>query len=443
MDFNKIILRSKELGIDEIEIYSGTSKGTAIALFDGEVDKFTVKDLEVVSIRGIYNGKMGYISTEKLSDDEIDGVLHQLVSNAKLINTTDESIIYAGSKEYKVLPIKKNNFLEVSSADKINLLKTLETSIKNADERIKQVANCQYSETISEVKIVNSKGLNLQKSDFYGFLMAAGVARTDTDVQSVFDYEIKDDFFQFNPKELGKTIAKETVSKLNGDTVPSKSYEVVLRNDVVADMLYAFKGMFSGEVLQKNLTLLKGKEQTRVMGTNITIVDDPFLIEGLSKSSFDDEGVACNRLELVSKGVFNGFIHNLKTARVFKTESTGHGFKPSIYTAVSVSPTNLYLERGNSNYDQLFEGIQEGLLITDVEGLHSGIDAVSGSFSLKSSGFMIENGIITKPVKLIVISGKFLDLLSHVSHVANDLRFTYTGVGAPSIRVPELKVSGK
>ena len=57
MDFEKIVTRSKEVGIEDIEIYAGTSIGTSISLFNGEVDKFTVKDLEVVSIRGIYQGK--------------------------------------------------------------------------------------------------------------------------------------------------------------------------------------------------------------------------------------------------------------------------------------------------------------------------------------------------------------------------------------------------
>lgn len=443
MNFEKIVARSKEVGIDEIEIYAGTSIGTSIALFNGEVDKFTVKELEVVSVRGIYQGKMGYITTEKLNDDDIDSLLDALKQNALMIESKEESIIYEGSKEYRLLPKKENPFVKVSSADKIELLKTLEQTIKSTDERIKQVSNCSYSETVSEVKIINSKGLNLQKSDFYGFMMAAGVARTENEVTSTFDYQIKDDFNAFDPLTLGQEIAKATVSKLNADTVSSKSYPIVLKSDVVSDLLGAFKGMFSGEMLFKNLTLLKGKENTQIMGENITIIDDPFFEEGLSKSSFDDEGVACNEFELVKNGVFKGFMHNLKTAKIFGVSPTGHGFKPSIYASVGVAPTNLYVKPGIHSFDQLLDGIKEGIYITEVEGLHSGIDPVSGSFSLKSSGFLIENGKLSRAVKLIVMSGKFLDLFSNVERIGNDLRFTYSGIGSPSIRVKELQISGK
>jgi len=443
MDFEKIVTRSKEVGIEDIEIYAGTSIGTSISLFNGEVDKFTVKDLEVVSIRGIYQGKMGYITTEKLSDDDIDSLLESLKQNALMIEAKEESIIYEGSKEYRLLPHKENPFLKVSSAEKIELLKTLEKSIKETDPRIKQVSNCSYSESVSEVRIINSKGLNLKKSDFYGFMMAAGVARTESEVTSVFDYQIKDNFTSFDPVSLGQEIAKATVSKLNADTVASKSYPVVLKNDVVADLIGAFKGMFSGEMLFKNLTLLKGKENTQIMGENISIIDDPFLEEGLSKSSFDDEGVACNEFEVVKDGVFKGFMHNLKTAKIFKTNPTGHGFKPSIYASVGVAPTNLYLKPGTNEFDALLEGIEEGIYITQVEGLHAGIDPVSGSFSLKSSGFLIEQGKLSRAVKLIVASGKFLELFNQVEQIGNDLRFTYSGIGAPSIKIKQLQISGK
>ena len=443
MNFQSIIDRSKERGITEIEIYSGTNKGTAITWFNGNVDKLTVKDLEVVSIRGIFNGKMGYVTTEKCMDEEIDALLQRLIENALLIGTADQAFIFEGSSQYRSIPPRKLDFMDKSTAEKMELVRRLESGILKTDERIKQVSNCQYSETISEVRILNSKGLNLSKKDGYGFLMAAGVARTDSDVQSVFDYQIADHFDAFDPEKLGKEIAKETLAKLNGETVPSKSYSVVLKNRVVADLLNAFRPMFSGESLYKNLTLLKGKENETIMGENITIVDDPFLDEGLSKSSFDDEGVACDKLTLVDHGVFRSFMHNLKTANHFKTQSTGHGFKPSIYASVGIAPTNLYLERGTQSFESLFKTMSEGLLITEIEGLHAGIDPVSGSFSLKSSGFLIENGQIVRPVKLIVISGKFLEMLRQVESIADDLRFTYTGVGAPSIRIKEINVSGK
>jgi PmbA protein len=93
--------------------------------------------------------------------------------------------------------------------------------------------------------------------------------------------------------------------------------------------------------------------------------------------------------------------------------------------------------------EQLLEGVDKGIYITKCAGLHAGLNPISGSFNLQSTGYLIENGKKTRPVTLIVVSGNFLEMMNNVEKVGNDLIKNFLGVGAPSIKVKGLMVSGK
>ena len=156
---------------------------------------------------------------------------------------------------------------------------------------------------------------------------------------------------------------------------------------------------------------------------------------------FDDEGVACYDKEVIKEGKFVTFLHNLKTAYYFKTESTGNGFK--IGANVGVKGANLHIAPGKVDKQTMISSISEGLLITVLDGLHAGVNPISGDFSLKASGFLINNGKLTRPVSLIVIAGNFFSLLKEVETVGSDLYFSYYGVGSPSIKLAKIAVSGE
>ena len=58
----------------------------------------------------------------------------------------------------------------------------------------------------------------------------------------------------------------------------------------------------------------------------------------------------------------------------------------------SVDFAYTYLVNGDTSLDDLVKSIDKGLLITNLQGLHSGLNPISGDFSLQSSGFYIEDG---------------------------------------------------
>lgn len=173
------------------------------------------------------------------------------------------------------------------------------------------------------------------------------------------------------------------------------------------------------------------------------MVNDPLFPDAISQSAFDDEGVACHKTDIISNGVMTSLLHNLSTSKRLNTESTGNGFKGSVMAPVGVRPYNLYLEPKDASYEAMLESIDEGLVITSLQGLHAGVNAINGEFSLQSAGYFVKNGKVEHPVTLIVVSGNLFDVLNNIEMIGNDLTFTFSRVGSPSVKISSLSISGQ
>lgn len=440
MNYTELIKRSYELGFSDLEVYERTSSDLTIAIYNGVVDKNKISDVTVSTIRGIYNGKMASMILENLEED-IDFVLENLLKNAKSLTTEEEFMIYEGDKEYPKVKHVENDFSNYTNFDKAELLKQLELKVKQKDSRIVFVPYCNYQEVKSAVKITNSKGLNVEKTNQYCALIVQAVARENNDSQSGFKVDVKLRYDDLNVDKIVDDVVTKTVAMLNAKSIPSKNYPVIIENDAMTDLLSSFMGVFSGEAAIKKLTPLLEKENQLIMSDLVTIVDDPMCSEAIMNEPFDDEGVACYKKEIVSNGVFKTFLHNLKTAKYFKTKSTGNGFKSG--STITVSGANVYITPGEKSKNDLIKEMNEGLLLTTLEGLHAGVNAISGDFSLKAQGFLVEKGQVSRAVTLIVAAGNFYKLMKDVVAVGNDLEIGHQGIAAPSILFKGIAIFGE
>ena len=111
--------------------------------------------------------------------------------------------------------------------------------------------------------------------------------------------------------------------------------------------------------------------------------------------------------------------------------------------AIGISTSFLQVKPGKKSKEEILEKINNGIQITNVQGLHSGMNPLSGDFSLQASGYRIENGKITTPVNLITIAGNLFEVFKDIDEVGNDLHLSYSGILTPSVSVKKLAISGK
>lgn len=206
-------------------------------------------------------------------------------------------------------------------------------------------------------------------------------------------------------------------------------------------MLTTFCGMFSAENAQQGLSLLAGKEGETVASMAVTLMDDPLLKDGFASSPFDAEGSASRTKAVIENGVLKTLLHNRKTARKQGVETTGNAAR-SYASGMTVAPTNMFFKPGEKSLDELMANMGDGIVITDVSGLHAGANVISGDFSLISGGYMVEGGKRGRSVEQITVAGNFYKLLESIQAVGNDLLFPGGGIGCPSVDVGTLVISG-
>ncbi|MGG1401498.1 TldD/PmbA family protein [Bacillus salipaludis] len=428
-------------GFTDVEIYYENKEIFGCQVFKGEIDQYEIAEDGGVSFRGIINGKMGYAYSEKLDDASIPFLIENAKENARLVQEDEVEQIFAGSAQYEKASFYSSSLNEVTASEKIQLIKEIEREIYAVDPRIAATDYCMVRTESVTKNLINNKGLSLSDQMNHLTVMVEVIVKDGEETKTSFEFVVTKDFHSLNAKEIAKKAADEALSQLGSRNIESRDYPVLLRNDAAAHLLATYAANFSAENTQAGISSLKDKLGKQIATDKITIVDHPFLEDGLASRTFDSEGVASTRLTLVKDGVLHSLLHNQKTAKKDSTVTTGHAHKDSYKSAVKVGPSNLYIEPAHSSFDDLLAAMGDGVLITGLSGLHSGANTISGDFSLAANGFYVKDGKIAFPVNLMTIAGNFYQLLHDVEEIGSDLTFPLTPVGSPSILVKSLSVT--
>lgn len=443
---DQVFAAGREAGLEEMEVYVSRSKDFSVRIFQEEVDDYTVSLEQGVGFRARYGGKVGYAYVEAVDEDSIKLLVEGAKANAQIIDSDDEIVFFAGSAEYPEVVAFNGELGKVSPEERIQFAKTLETEAFATDSRVALVnwAATGYGET--DVYIANTKGLEQSFSRNAAYSFVSAMVKEGETVKTGGRFLFKNDWSQFDAKKQAQEAVQEGVSLLDASTVKSGEYRVLLRYDVVQDLLSTFSSVFSAEAVQKGLSLLGGKLGEQIASPKLTLIDDPLLPNGGASAPFDAEGVATKTKEVIAQGTLTTFLHNLKTAKKEGVESTGNAFRASFKSPVGISPSNFYIKPGEKSYDELVQELGSGLIIIDVQGTHSGANPVSGDFSLGAYGYLVENGKITRAVDQITIAGNFFRLLESVEEIGSDLEFGIPGyggnVGSPSLIIEKLAIAG-
>ncbi|MCU9613363.1 TldD/PmbA family protein [Caldibacillus lycopersici] len=441
---DQLFIEGEKLGFSDIELYYEKSSNFSCQIFKGEIDGYESSTVGGVSVRGLYNGKMGYAYTEKLDEDSIKFLLENAKENAQLIEDDPEEL-FAGNAKYEEVNFFSPALTEVSAEDKIAFLKDVEKKVLAYDPRVDQVDFAVIQDESSEKALFNNKGLALSDQNNFLFVAVSALVKEGEEIKNGMCIKLTKDFTSLNADEIAKTAVEEALSYLGGKTYPNKKYPVILKNTAVASLLAVFAPSFSAEAVQKGQSLLKGKLGETIASDKVTLLDDPFLPEGIKSSTFDSEGVPTKKLTVVENGKLNSYFYNLKTAKKDGVESTGHGYKSSYKGTVGVTPSNFYIEPAESSYEQLYSSLEEGIIITELAGLHSGANQISGDFSLMAYGYYVKEGKIEGATNLMTIAGNFFEVLRDVEEVGSDLKFSPMGgygyIGSPSLKIKSIAVT--
>lgn len=441
----RLLKAAAESGIEPAEVYCAERSDFSAEAMDGNIDRYEVSETCGLSLRGMVNGKTGYASTEAFDEDAIRMLIRGVQESAALVETEEQDEIFPGDPDYPVLEVPENDLDSVTAEEKLQFALDMEKSARAADSRIVKSEGAYVSTGCGTLRLVNSYGLNLKTETPPGGYAMAGIWLVGKDGESAAtggESEAGRKFRELNPEKIGRSAAEKTASMLNASPVESGVYRVIFRWDAMRSMLRTFSGIFSAENAQKKLSLLAGREGEAIAADCVTLMDDPLLPGGFASAPFDGEGSACRTKAVIENGVLKTLLHSRKTARKAGTVTTGNA-RRSVSSPVQVAPTNFFFRPGEKDLDTLLADMGEGLMITELGGLHAGANPVSGDFSLIAKGFRVTGGKVGKPVEQITIAGNFYQLLKDIRAVGCDLEFRGSSIGSPSVDAGSLHIAGK
>lgn len=440
MKYDRFFLLAKEAGIEEAELYISTSKELTFSIFHGEIDKYSDNNGCSIIARGLINGKCGNASADSWSPQKAEYLVKEIKANAGVIECEDPQFIFAGSPKYKKINTFNKELAKVSIEEKMAKARQLEDEIRKFDKRITDVQEVDYEEIESTVLLYNSHKLKLSQKSNYFVYVAAAVAKQGEQVKSFYEVFLDNDFNKFNVNEFAKIIGSGAISQLGGEACPSSTYKTVLSPDVVRSFLTAYIASADAEEVQKQSSFFMNKLHEKVASNKVTVEDRP-LQRNVFARWFDDEGVATYNKAIIKNGKLETYLYNLTTAAKESVETTANGHRVGL--SIGTSPAFLYMKPGRKTQEELFREVGDGVYITDVSGLHAGLNPHSGNFSLQSSGYLIKNGKKNRGLDIITISGNLIELFKDVLEVGNDSKVSPSAVSCPSVLVKKLVVSGK
>ncbi len=425
-------------GCEGWETYTAIGESFEVNAQGGEIDRYSVSREAGVSFRACFGGRDGYAYTERLEEPE--KLAERAIDNAKCIETEDPHPMQ-GACRYERAAERPSPLKDLSEQERIALVRRLEELTLGGDPRVQRVVYCAAECASGSVEIRNSRGCSAFRESGHSLIYVMPSLRDGEEVRTGVGFRMGAD--ALDVEGCARDAVADAVAKFGGKPVTSGTYPVLLKHYAACELLSGFSPMFSADEAQKGCSLLAGKEGRTVASPLVTLWDDPF--DPVAPRAFDAEGTPCRTKAVIEKGVLKTLLHNLKTAAKAGVESTGNASRPRASSPVDVAPTVFRIEPGERSFDELVAQMGKGLIVTDLEGMHAGVDPISGDFSLKASGFLAEDGRIVRPVSDITIAGNFIGMMKNVTAVGSDLKYAMPMMGyygSPSLLVRSLTVAG-
>lgn len=419
--------------INELEIITTQSRTFSVQAYEGKIESYKKTNTGGIGVRGTFNNHTGYAYSERVKEDELPFILNMMKSNASLLD--EKEPLYSQNEKGVWSDIGP----EIPEAKQIELALALEQEALKQPQ-VSSVSTSLITSGYGKTLVANSYGLNKTHEANYSMAYLSVVAKQGDEVETDSAYYVGD-LNHLSVESLALEAAQKARHKLGGKSVPTGTYPVILDREVVCSLLQTYSGVFSARNVIQGLSRLERKLGQKLFG-KLNLVDDPS--SGYEKVHFDSEGVSANKLYLVRDGVLESYLHSLQTAEQMNCTSTGHGLRGYKGT-VQIAPHRMQIPSGTLSFDDLVKDMGNGLYITDVQGLHSGTNTISGDFSLAAQGFLVENGELAGPVKNITVANNFFELFSDEWIKGNDFDFNMPGghsqFAAPSILFPKISVS--
>ncbi len=427
---------------EQVEAYVSRDNETSIRIYEGEVEHFVSAQSSGIGIRIIRDGRTGFSYAGTLDDDAVADALAQARDNVAF-GTSDEWAALAEPDGVDVVAqeLWSETLAAYPTARKVELAKELERLALATDPRVR-VDDANYSDVAGEAAVATTTGIRRSGRENGCYLVVSTLADDADETQTGFGFTVGRSPADFDLAKAAGDAANRATRLLGATKPASRRLTVVLDPYVTASFLGIIGGTLNGESVTKGRSIFKDRVGEVVASDVVTLVDDPTNPLAYTATDIDGEGLAARRNALITGGVLNGFVHNSYSARRAGTRSTGNAVRGGFKGTPGVGCLALQIAPGARDQAALIADIDDGVLIQSVQGLHSGVNPISGDFSAGASGLLIANGQLGGPVREFTIGSTLQRMLLDVVEVGGDVDWLPMRAAGVSLVIRDVTMSG-
>jgi PmbA protein len=431
-------------GAGGAEAYVSRDSGREIRVHGGEVESLTAATQSGIGVRAWIGGRLGYAYGTDLSEPGIATIAGR-AAEAAAVADEDEFASPPRPAEIEALPGLSDPSLAAWSAGRAaELALTVERTALAADPRVVGVEQVVYADSAERVAIASSTGLagEYEASDCFAYLQA--LAEGEGAKETGLGFGIARGPDGLDPEAIGAEGARRATAMIGATKPPSRSCPVLLDPTVAASFAGLIGGALGANAVQRGRSPFAGRLGEELASPALALYDDGRDPDGPGSAPFDGEGVPRRRTALIEGGRLRAFLYDTYTANREGGSSTGNASRHGYRSQPSVSASNLVVATGALSFPDLLGEAGEGVFVTDVAGLHSGVNPVTGVFSVGASGRAIRGGQLAEPLREFTIASDLVSMLGAVAAAGAEARWVPFGgsVRTPPLLIGAMAVSG-
>jgi PmbA protein len=326
---------------------------------------------------------------------------------------------------------------------KVALAVELERATRAADARVRQVQSADYADSRVEVAMATTTGLVSSRRRTTAFLSVDAIAGEGADTPTGTGFTVGRGPGELVPDEAMDDAVLRAVRMLGATKARSTHCTVVFDPRVASTLLSVVSSALSGEAVVKGRSFFAGRIGESVASPGVTLVDDPSDARAYGAATYDGEGLACRRNVLISEGMLRMFVYDTVSAKRAGTASTGSAVRGGFAGTPGAGCRALVLTPGTKSSEEILAAVGDGLYVQSISGVHSGVNPVSGDFSVGAEGLMLVGGSLGQPVREVTVASTLQRMLQSMVEIGSDLRWLPGVAAGQTLAVADMALSGE
>jgi PmbA protein len=428
---------------EELEVYVSRGRELDVRAYGGEIESLSSAASAGVGVRAVTGGRQGFAYAGSLEDAVVVDTLAEARDNATFV-TPDEHVGLAEPDGVVAVPLDlwDESVVSVPTATKVALVRDLERRVRGADDRVRQVAYCDYGDMAVESAVASSTGIMATSRRTMCSLSVMAIAGEGSDSQTGVGFSAGRSLADLDAARTASDAVERATRLLGATKAKSGRCVVLLDPRVTSSLLGIVASAFSGEAVTKGRSFFAGRVGEEVAVGELEIVDDPTDARAFGASRHDAEGLACRRNVLIEGGILRGFVFDTVSARRASTVSTASAVRGGYATTPVAGCRAVLLTPGALDVQGIMSEVDEGLYVQSVTGIHSGVNPVSGDFSVGAEGLMVRGGELAEPVREVTIASTLQRMLRSVLHIGCDVEWLPGAAAGQTVAIGDIALSG-